>query len=92
MRSWLRPRRVRVRLTLWYVAVLAGILVTYGAVTSTLLFLQLRSELDRLAIEDLETIEGFLSFDSNGRTTSTSRLPRSSVSPYNAASPDGGDR
>jgi heavy metal sensor kinase len=56
-----------VRLTLWYVAVLAGILVIFGAVTSTLLFLQLRSELDRLAIEDLETVEGFLSFDSNGR-------------------------
>lgn len=67
MKSWLRPRRVRTRLTLWYVAVLAGILVVYGAVTSTLLFLQLRSELDRVAIEDLETIEGFLSFDSNGR-------------------------
>jgi len=67
MRKWCRPRRVRVRLTLWYVAVLAGVLVIYGAVTSTLLFLQLRSELDRVAIEDLETIEGFLSFDSHGK-------------------------
>jgi heavy metal sensor kinase len=56
-----------VRLTLWYVAVLASILVIYGAGTSALLFLQLRSELDRVAIEDLETIEGFLSFDSHGR-------------------------
>src|SRR5690242_1418766 len=67
MRKWLRPRRVRIRLTLWYVAVLACILVIYGTVTSTLLFLQLRSELDRVAIEDLETIEGFLSFDSHGK-------------------------
>jgi heavy metal sensor kinase len=64
--KWLRPRHVRARLTLWYVAVLAGILVIYGASTSALLFLQLRSEVDRLAIEDLETIEGFLSFEPNG--------------------------
>lgn len=67
MSNWLRPRPVRVRLTLWYVAVLAGILVIYGGVTSTLLFFQLRSELDRHAIEDLETIEGFLTFDSQGK-------------------------
>ncbi|MCC6363356.1 MAG: HAMP domain-containing protein [Bryobacterales bacterium] len=58
---------VRTRLTLWYVAVLAGVLVIYGGITSAALLLQLRGQLDRLAIEDLETVEGFLSFRPDGR-------------------------
>ena len=63
----LRPRHVRTRLTLWYVAILAGVLVIYTASTSAFLLYQLRDQLDRLAIEDLETVEGFLSFDSAGK-------------------------
>lgn len=63
----LRPRHLRLRLTLWYVAVLAAILLIYGLSASAFVFLQLRSEMDRLAIEDLETVEGFLSFDAAGR-------------------------
>ncbi len=63
----IRPRNVRMRLTLWYVAVLASVLLIYGGSTSALVLVQLRSQLDHLAIEDLETVEGFLSFDANGR-------------------------
>jgi len=62
-----RPRNVRARLTLWYVAVLAGVLLIYGASTSALLLYQLRSQLDRLAVEDLETVEGFLNFGPDGK-------------------------
>lgn len=62
-----RPQNVRTRLTVWYVAILAAVLLIYGGSTSALLLLQLRSQLDHLAIEDLETVEGFLSFGSNGR-------------------------
>ncbi len=60
-------RNVRTRLTLWYVAVLAGVLLIYGGITSAVLLYQLRSQLDHLAIEDLETIEAFFTFDPNGR-------------------------
>jgi heavy metal sensor kinase len=63
----LRPRNVRSRLTLWYVLVLAGVLVIYGISASALLLYQLRGQLDRLAVEDLETVEGFLSFGPDGR-------------------------
>lgn len=63
----IRPRNVRTRLTLWYLAVLACVLLIYGGSTSALVLLQLRSQLDHLAIEDLETVEGFLTFDSKGR-------------------------
>jgi heavy metal sensor kinase len=64
--KWLHPKNVRVRLTLWYVAVLGFILLIYSVSASVFVFWQLRSEVDRLAAEELETIEGFLSFTSGG--------------------------
>jgi heavy metal sensor kinase len=63
----LRPQHVRTRLTAWYVAVLAAALVIYGGIASAVLIFQLRSELDHLAVEDLETVEGNLSFGPNGK-------------------------
>lgn len=61
------PHHVRTRLTLWYVAILAGVLLIYGGSTSAIVLVQLRSQVDHLAIEDLETVEGFLSFGSDGK-------------------------
>lgn len=60
------PQNVRTRLTLWYVAILAGVLLIYGAGTCAIVLLQLRTQLDHLAAEDLQTVEGFLSFGSDG--------------------------
>jgi heavy metal sensor kinase len=54
-------------LTLWYVALLAGVLLIYIGSASALLFFHLRGQLDRLAIEDLETVEGLLSFSPDGK-------------------------
>jgi heavy metal sensor kinase len=59
-------RRVRTRLTLWYVLVLASVLVLSWALTASFLFLQLRSQLDHYAIQDIETVEGLLYFDARG--------------------------
>ena len=64
IRFW--PWHVRTRLTLWYVAILAGVLLIYGGSTCAIVLLQLRTQLDHLAIEDLETVEGFFSFGSDG--------------------------
>lgn len=64
--SALQPRNVRARLTAWYVAVLAGVLLLYVGGASALVF-QLRSELDRFGIDDLETVEGLLSFGADGK-------------------------
>ncbi|HEY4365108.1 MAG TPA: ATP-binding protein [Bryobacteraceae bacterium] len=61
------PQHVRTRLTLWYVAILAGVLLIYGGSSCAIVLLQLRTQLDHLAIEDLETVEGFLSFSSDGK-------------------------
>jgi heavy metal sensor kinase len=62
-----RPQSVRTRLTLWYVAVMAGVLLIYIGSASAQLFFHLRSQLDGLAIEDLETVEGLLSFAPGGK-------------------------
>jgi heavy metal sensor kinase len=55
------------RLTLWYVSVLAALLVLAWSGTCALLFWQLRSQLDHFAIEEIETVEGLFSFSSDGR-------------------------
>lgn len=61
-----RPKHVRTRLTLWYLLVLAGVLVISWGLTAGFLFLQLQNQLDHYAIQDIETVEGLLYFDTAG--------------------------
>ena len=63
----LRPKRVRTRLTLWYVGTLAAILAVYFAGVSLLLFWQASNILKRLAAEDLETVKGLLYVTDDGQ-------------------------
>ena len=63
----LRPRRVRTRLTLMYVAMLGGVLAVYFAGVSVLLFWQMSGILKRLAAEDLETVKGLLYVSDEGQ-------------------------
>src|SRR5579883_55423 len=62
----LRPRRLRTRLTLWYVSGLAALLVLAWAGTCGLLFWQLRSQLGHFSIQEIETVEGLLYFTPQG--------------------------
>ena len=61
------PKHIRTRLTLWYVLVLAALLVFYSAGTSLLLVWQLKQQLGVHAVEDLETVEGLLYFGADGK-------------------------
>ncbi len=61
-----RPRNVRSRLTLWYVGVLAALLVFYGIAASLFLFVGMREQLDRNLLEDIETVEGLLANEPGG--------------------------
>jgi heavy metal sensor kinase len=63
---WLRLKHVRTRLTLWYVLVLATVLLLSWTLTVAFLFLQMRSQLDNFGVQDIETVEGLLYFDSAG--------------------------
>ncbi len=63
----LRPRHLRTRLTLWYVSVLAALLILAWSSTCAILFFQLRNQLDHFAIEEIETIEGLFFFTTDGQ-------------------------
>jgi heavy metal sensor kinase len=63
----LRPQHLRTRLTLWYVSVLAGLLILAWAATCALLFWQLQSQLDHFAIQEIETVEGLFYFTPDGQ-------------------------
>jgi heavy metal sensor kinase len=64
---WLRPRHLHTRLTLWYVSVLAALLILAWAGTCALLFWQLRSQLDHFAVQEIETVEGLFFFTQDGQ-------------------------
>jgi len=70
-----RPRNVRSRLTLWYVLVLASVLALYAGVASLFLFLSLREDFDQNLLQDLETVEGMLTKESNGGVSLHSSHP-----------------
>jgi heavy metal sensor kinase len=62
-----RPKQLRSRLTLWYVGVLAAAMMLFVTGTSFLLFWQLRTQLDRYNVQDVETVEGLLFFTPDGK-------------------------
>jgi methyl-accepting chemotaxis protein len=47
--------------------VLASVLVLSWGLTASFLFLQMRSQLDNYAVQDIETVEGLLYFEPSGR-------------------------
>ncbi len=63
----IRPKRVRTRLTLMHVGMLAGVLAIYFAGVSVLLFWQMGGVLKQLAAEDLETVKGLLFVQDDGQ-------------------------
>jgi len=62
----LHPKQVRTRLTFWYVLVLAGVLCIFVAGASIVLVWQMRSQIDRQVVQDLETVEGLFYFSGDG--------------------------
>ena len=65
----LSPSNVRSRLTLWYVSVLAALLVAYGAASLFFLFLSMREQMDHNLLEDVETVEGQIAVQPDGSVT-----------------------
>jgi heavy metal sensor kinase len=62
----MRPTSLRRRLTWWYVGLLAAIMVVFVSGTAIVMYWQLYAQLDRHAVQDLETVEGLLSFTPSG--------------------------
>src|SRR5215472_18239966 len=63
------PSAVRSRLTLWYVGVLAALLIAYGAGSLFYLLLSLRQQVDHNLLEDVETVERQVATQPDGSVT-----------------------
>jgi len=62
--TWPRLKLVRMRLTLWYVLFLAAFFVVFIAGASFVIVRHMGTQLKRQAVQDLETVEGLLYFNS----------------------------
>jgi signal transduction histidine kinase len=62
----LRPKRVRTRLTLWYVGVLALLLGVYLTLVYAFQYGQLKTQIYLDEVQEVETVEGLLAFDPDG--------------------------
>ena len=63
------PQPIRTRLTLWFVSALAVVLLLYSSAACFFLLWDLRRQLSRHAVQDLETVEGLLHFTPQGTLT-----------------------
>jgi heavy metal sensor kinase len=61
------PKRLGTRLTLSYIFLLAGAMLLFTGGTGAVLFLQMRAQLAHFAVQDIETVEGLLSFTPGGQ-------------------------
>lgn len=60
------PTNLRIRLTLWYVAVLAALLVVYAAIVFAFQYAVLTKQIAHDEVQDVVTVEGLLFFDETG--------------------------
>src|ERR1051325_611690 len=58
--SW--TRRIGVRVAVRHAAMLVGFMILFLAGTAAVLFWQMRAQLQHYAIQDVETVEGLMSF------------------------------
>jgi signal transduction histidine kinase len=64
--KFLRPANIRTRLALWFVAILASVLVLYIAAVFVFQYVLLQRQIFHDEIQDVETVEGLLHFDAKG--------------------------
>lgn len=62
----LKPTNLRTRLTLWYVGVLALLLIVYATVVFAFQYVSLTRQLLHDEVQDVVTVEGLLFFDAHG--------------------------
>ena len=64
--NWLLAKRIRGRLTVWYIAVLAMILAIYVVLVFTFQYKFVGNQIYHDEVQDVETVEGLLYFDKAG--------------------------
>lgn len=63
----LRPTYIRTRLTLWYIAIFSLLIGLYVCAACSIQYWELNDQLYHDEVQDMETVEGLLYFDSDGR-------------------------
>jgi len=61
-----RPANIRTRLAVWYVVILAAILTVYIGAVFVFQYVLLERQIFHDEIQDVETVEGLLYFDTGG--------------------------
>ena len=64
--NWLFAKQIRGRLTVWYIAVLAMILVVYIVLVFIFQYRFVANQIYHDEVQDVETVEGLLHFDKDG--------------------------
>lgn len=64
--KWLFAKQIRSRLTFWYIAILALILALYMVLVFLFQYEVVSRQIYHDEVQDVETVEGLLYFDSNG--------------------------
>lgn len=62
-----RPASIRARLTLWYVGVLAAMLLVYAVIVFVFQYATLTNQIFHDEVQDIVTVEGLLYFDAHGK-------------------------
>ena len=63
----IRPTFIRTRLTLWYIAIFSIVIMLYICAACSIEYWELNGQLYHAEVQDMETVEGLLYFDSAGR-------------------------
>lgn len=63
------PERLRTRIALSYILLIVSAMLVFTAGTAIVLFFQMRAQVEHYAIEDIETVEGLISFTPDGSLT-----------------------
>ncbi len=63
----IRPTYIRTRLTLWYIAIFSVVISLYIFIACCIQYLELNKQLYYAEVQDVETVEGLLYFNSDGR-------------------------
>jgi hypothetical protein len=63
------PRRLGTRIVISYVLLIACATLLFAAGTAIVLFFQMRAQIKHFVVQDIENVEGLLSFTEDGRLT-----------------------
>jgi heavy metal sensor kinase len=63
----LRPTYIRTRLTVWYIAIFSLVIGLYVCAACSIQYWELNGQLYHAEVQDMETVEGLLYFNSEGR-------------------------